>query len=83
MTPQKTQARRDKERHSVASRPRRLTLGRLFAVFHRFEVNGGHGTHHLHGLSFHQAGVPSVPPGPLEVQASDKHSLLDRKGGEV
>lgn len=60
---------------------RQPTFGHLLAVFHRSEVDGGDGTDHLHGFSFYQAGVLLVPTSPLQVQTSDKYSILEE--GEV
>lgn len=60
--------------------PRQLTLGHLLAFFHRFEVDGGNGTDHLHRFCFNQTGVLPVPTSPLQVQASDKYSILEREG---
>lgn len=66
---------------SMAEGLEQLTLGRLLALFHRFEVDGGHGTDHLHGFSFHQTGVLLVPTSSLKIQSSDVYSILE--GGQA
>lgn len=57
-----------------------LTLVGLLSL-HGFEVDGGHGRDHLHGLCFHQTQVLPVPTSPLQEQPVDQDPLLE-KGGE-
>lgn len=63
-------------RQRVGWKGEQLTLGCLLAVFHRFEVDGGEGTDHLHGFSFHQTGGHLAPTSPLQEQTSDIYSIL-------
>lgn len=75
-TKKQTEDRRQKDSQWDGVSSKQLTLSHLFTVFHRFEVDGGDGTDHLHGFSFHQTGVLLVPTSPFQIQTSDKYSIL-------
>lgn len=57
----------------------RRTFSDFLLVFDGLEVDGGHQTHQLHGVSLHQDRVLLLPTRSLQEQAFDIHTVLKIK----